>query len=279
MGTQGSRTQEHRAESDPQHRAGAAGRDGGLAFEWGGESFIALGERAIWWGRRQTLCVADLHLGKAAAFRAAGVPVPEQGTAKDLRVLSALIERFNAQRLVILGDLIHAASGRVAVTMDAVTSWRERHADIDILLVRGNHDVRAGDPPREWRMRVLTGPCGDEGDGSVQFAHDPREANKVIFGPGQSKAPGTVEARVVMCGHLHPAVALEGGATGMRTRCFWLRRDGVGVLPAFGSFTGSKCVGIGVGDRVFAVGDGVNAVMDVTPTPRKTGATSSPRPK
>lgn len=211
---------------------------------------VALGDRALWWPRRQTVCVADLHLGKAAAFRAAGVPVPEMATAKDLSRLSDLIERFAARRLVILGDLIHAASGRAAGTMDAVTAWRARHPELDVLLVRGNHDARAGDPPAEWRMRVVDGPWQDDGDGDVWCAHEPDQL-----------APSGGH---LLCGHLHPAVALgEGTAHGVRARCFWFRRgDRVGVLPAFGSFTGSRCVEVRAGDRVMVVGEG--AVVEVS---------------
>jgi DNA ligase-associated metallophosphoesterase len=233
-------------------------QDGSAALDWGGEAFAALGDRALWWGRRETLCVADLHLGKAAAFRAGGVPVPEMATSKDLSRLGVLIERFKARRLVILGDLIHAASGRANGTMDAVTAWRMRHREVDILLVRGNHDARAGDPPAEWRMRVMDGPWQDTGDDGIWFAHDPEEPRTLTPTPGQRAAH-------VLCGHLHPAVSLgRGMSQGMRSRCFWFRaKDRVGVLPAFGSFTGSTCVDVAAADRVIVVG-GNGEVVDVS---------------
>lgn len=168
------------------------------------------------------------------------MPVPEQATTKDLSRLSLLIERFSARRLVILGDLIHAASGRAPATMESVASWRARHTSLDVLLVRGNHDVRAGDPPPDWRVRVVPGPHQEAGDGELAFAHEPDEANGRAY---------------VLCGHLHPAVSLAGPSHGVRARCFWFRsRDRVGVLPAFGTFTGSRCVEVLPGDRVIAVG-------------------------
>ena len=53
------------ASPQPVHRATLAG-----------EAVELLPERALHWIRERTLFVADVHLGKAAAFRAGGVPVP-----------------------------------------------------------------------------------------------------------------------------------------------------------------------------------------------------------
>ena len=60
------------------------------------------------------LFVADVHLGKAAAFRAGGVPLPRGSTAADLARLAAVLQETGAQRLVVLGDFLHGAAGRVA---------------------------------------------------------------------------------------------------------------------------------------------------------------------
>jgi DNA ligase-associated metallophosphoesterase len=212
-----------------------------VEVEWGGETMVALAGRALWWARRETLCVADVHLGKSAAFRSAGIPVPEGTTSADLARLSALVLACGAKRVVILGDLLHARSGRAAKTMEAFAAWRVRHAEVDVLLIRGNHDVSAGDPPDEWGMRVEDEGFADEGDGEVGFAHD----------------PGGVEeqwGKSVLCGHVHPAVTMVGVRRGMRAPCFWFR-ERVCVLPAFGSFTGMKGVSPSVRDRVLAVGD------------------------
>ena len=225
-----------------------------IELHWAGEHWLALAARALWWPRRRTLCVADLHLGKAAAFRDAGVPVPESTTDATLARLADLVERHDATRLVILGDLLHARSGRSPAVIEAVDSWRARHADLDIFLVRGNHDARAGDPPDSWRIRVCDEPCRDEGDAAVCFAHYPEAAACVEAG------------RHVLCGHVHPAVLLSSPGRDLRTPCFWFRPR-VSVLPAFGSFTGTKVVLPSRGDRVLAVGRG--EIAEVTPPGKK----------
>ena len=43
---------------------------------WAGEPLHLLPERALWWPAARVLFVADLHLGKAATYRALGQPVP-----------------------------------------------------------------------------------------------------------------------------------------------------------------------------------------------------------
>ena len=130
-------------------------RAGAAVVTLAGESVELLAERALFWPRARTLFVADVHLGKAAAFRAGGVAIPRGATANDLARLDALIERTAASRLVVLGDFLHAAAGRVPALHAAFTRWRAAHAPLSITLVRGNHDLRAGDPPPAWDIEVV----------------------------------------------------------------------------------------------------------------------------
>lgn len=212
-----------------------------VGVRWADEEIALTAGRALWWPRRRTLCVADLHLGKAATFRHAGIPVPDTTTRADLDRLSALVAEFGPERLVILGDLIHARTGRSPETLEAFARWRAAHAGLDCLLIRGNHDARAGDPPADWGLRIADEPYAEDGDAGIAFAHHP-------------EAVASAGGRAILCGHLHPGVRLSGPVTSLRAACFWMR-PGVGVLPAFGSFTGSLVVAPAVGDRVFVVAD------------------------
>lgn len=210
------------------------------SIDWGGERLELLADRAIAWPRRGTLFIADAHFGKAASFRALGSPAPEGSTARDLARLDVLLDVTGAQRLVVLGDWLHARDGRAPCTMDLLDAWRERRSSLDVLLVRGNHDRGAGDAPAGWRFETVD---EREEDGLV-FLHEPEER----------------DGKHALCGHLHPAVRLEGGPASMRPACFWVRPR-VLVLPAFGGFTGARAVRPTEGDRLFAVGEG--AVVEV----------------
>lgn len=129
-----------------------------VEIERAGERLRLMPERAVYWAQRETLLVADLHWGKAAALRAAAIPVPHGTTDWDLERLSAALNRSGARRLVLLGDVLHARTGRAARTLESVAAWRRTRAGLEILMVRGNHDRAAGDPPEELGIRCVEGP-------------------------------------------------------------------------------------------------------------------------
>jgi len=204
------------------------------AVSLAGEHVQLLADRALLWTRTATLFVADVHLGKAAAFRAGGIPVPQGSTRTDLARLSALIAATNAQRLVVLGDFLHAAAGRVDALDGAFRAWRQQHAALRLLLVRGNHDDRAGDPPPSWDVDVVAEPHPLS---PFVACHLPTE-------------PPTGYA---LCGHVHPGVRLSGaGERSARLSCFVIgpRRA---ILPAFGSFTGLAMVRTIPDERLYAI--------------------------
>ncbi len=207
----------------------------GVTIEWNGETLALLPERAVWWARHSTLFIADPHFGKAAAFRFAGIPVPESSHDDDLERLSRILDKTGAQRLVILGDFLHARTGRSAGTMAALKQWRETHAALDIVLVIGNHDRHAGALPADWRFQCVTEPWAL---GPFLCRHEPME---------EENAP-------VFAGHVHPSFRLSSrGGASLRAPCFHFGAR-LAVLPAFGSFTGTHSVQPLQGDRVFLVG-------------------------
>ena len=125
-----------------------------------GEDLLLLPERALFWPRAATLVAADFHWGKGATFRAAGIPIPTGTTSDDLARLDDALSRTCARRLIILGDLFHARAGRIASrTLADLREWRERRIDLEILLVRGNHDRHAGDPPDDLRINSMNAPA------------------------------------------------------------------------------------------------------------------------
>ncbi|MCW5665989.1 MAG: ligase-associated DNA damage response endonuclease PdeM [Piscinibacter sp.] len=207
-----------------------------VTIEVGGRPLVLLPQKAALLPQSHTLLVADAHIGKAVSFRALGVPVPRGTTSDTLARLSGLVERHGVRRVVFLGDLLHSARSHAAATLSAFARWRERHAALDLLLVRGNHDDRAGDPPASLRIEVVDEP---HLDGGFALCHHPQPH----------------EAAYVLAGHLHPCVALGGRAHDrLRLPCFHLG-ERVGVLPAFGSFTGMHALERGPADRVFVIAD------------------------
>jgi DNA ligase-associated metallophosphoesterase len=203
-----------------------------------GEDVLLYAERALYWPAGRTLFVADVHLGKTAAFRAGGIALPGGTTVANLERLSALVNATGCEALVVLGDLIHAASGRTAALDRAVVHWRASHAELAITLVRGNHDSHAGDPPAAWRVDVVDGP---EPAPPFLLCHEPPHAAAGgLFG-------------YALAGHVHPAVNISGtGLQSERLPCFVLGRHRA-ILPAFGRFTGSAVQRWASDDAIVAI--------------------------
>ena len=123
-----------------------------------------------------------------------------------------------------------------------MAAWRAAHQKLALTLVRGNHDDHAGDPPASLGIEVVDEPLKL---GGLALCHHPRPS----------------DAGYALAGHLHPCVSLSGRAgDSLRLPCFWFG-ERVGVLPAFGAFTGMHAIRAARGERVFAVaGDQVREV-------------------
>lgn len=202
---------------------------------WAGERLLLLPERALWWPAQDTLFVADLHIGKAATYRALGQPVPGGTTQENLARLDALIESYAPAHLVFLGDFLHAAQARTASVLAALQAWRSGHAALAMTLVRGNHDSRAGDPPSALGIRVVEEPF--------------------VLGPfACCHHPQTHPTHFVLAGHLHPTCSLYGrGRDSLRMPCF-VSDAHQAILPAFGEFTGGWAMPPAPGRRFYGVG-------------------------
>lgn len=197
-----------------------------------------------------TLLVADAHFGKAVSFRRLGVPVPRGTTRDTLARLDAALAGTGARRVVFLGDFLHSARSHAPGTLGVLHEWRAANAQLALTLVRGNHDDRAGDPPASLGLTVVDEPLRL---GPFALCHHPRP----------------VAGAYVLAGHWHPCISVAGRAfERLRLPCFWLGDDSgrlpqqaVGVLPAFGGFTGMHRIEPRAGDRIFPIaGQAVRAL-------------------
>ena len=198
-----------------------------------GESLVLTPHRAVYWPRRRTLVVADLHWGKTETFAASGLPLALGASGADLERLGVAIAETGAERVLVLGDLVHARRGLTPSLVEQVTAWRER-TPVRLELVTGNHDAR--DLPAGWRVE-RHGPALCEGP--FCFRHTP-----------EPDARGFVWA-----GHLHPTVRLEGGGDKLRLPCFYVGQQH-GILPAFSTFTNGLIMTPARGVALYAVADG-----------------------
>jgi DNA ligase-associated metallophosphoesterase len=198
------------------------------------------------------LLVADAHFGKAVSFRRLGVPVPRGTTTETLDKITGAVTDTGARHVVFLGDFLHSRRSHAAGTLAALAAWRAAHPRLGLTLVRGNHDERAGDPPASLGIEVVDEPLAL---GPFALCHHPRP----------------VAGRYVLAGHWHPCVSVGSRSFDrLRLPCFWFgdertADEAVGVLPAFGSFTGMHPIEPRTGDRIYPIADRVIRALPAQP--------------
>jgi hypothetical protein len=100
---------------------------------------------AMFWRSKGWLLLSDLHLGKAAHFRKAGLPLPEGSDEETLTRMDEVIVHFQPKRTVIIGDLFHSAHNNA---WEPFHAWCKRQTS-ELHLVLGNHDRLA---ERRYRL-------------------------------------------------------------------------------------------------------------------------------
>lgn len=190
-----------------------------MKIELSGHDFELLPERAVWWPLRRTVIVADVHLGKDQVFRRAGVAIPAAVLDAELAALDAVVEATACERLLVLGDLVHAPPVEGEDWPRRIEGWRKRRSQLAVDLVLGNHDRGLGGWLRDWRIAARDDPYSLDG---LTFRHELHDGTRPDAG---------------MSGHLHPVGWLRSGRERMRFPAFARHGDHL-VLPAFGRFTG-----------------------------------------
>ncbi|WP_331232651.1 metallophosphoesterase [Natronorarus salvus] len=210
-------------------------------------------------GTERALVIADYHAGYEAALRyERGVEVPSRAESRRRRTLD-LLAGTDADRLVVLGDLMHSIGGPGGAERGELEVLFES-VSVPITVVKGNHDGEIETVIEDAREHAAVGSVGridvSDGDGvrlgDVGFAH------------GHSW-PSTelLESEVLCIGHEHPHVRLVDEVGGRRIEPAWLRGDlryepfaeridlerwrdpDLVVLPAFNDLVGGTWVNVG----------------------------------
>ncbi|WP_258099009.1 ligase-associated DNA damage response endonuclease PdeM [Marinoscillum pacificum] len=201
-------------------------------FQFLDQEFVLDADRAIYWQEDKSLIVADLHLGKAGHFRKHGVPIPRQVHITDLQKMNSLINRYQPEKILFLGDLFHSDNNEE--WMDFI-EWSNHHSGIQQLLIEGNHDILDEGSYLQTRMKVVD----EYQNGPFLLTHE--EVKTDLYN---------------ISGHVHPCVRLHGIARqGARLPCFQFGKQ-KGLIPAFGEFTGSHPIRPLKTDRIFAIAEG-----------------------
>ncbi|HCN50317.1 MAG TPA: ligase-associated DNA damage response endonuclease PdeM [Chryseobacterium sp.] len=179
------------------------------------EIFILTNQRAAFREQGKALILSDLHIGKTAHFRKNGIALSNHIMKNDLQRLSALIEYFQPDKFIVVGDLLHAGDNS---DVDEFCTWKSQYPDLQFYLIEGNHDRISASLEKklclDFKADLL------EIDGFI-FIHD--------FEP--------IKSGFQITGHIHPGIVLHSAIKSIRLPCFALS-DNQLLLPAFSKFTG-----------------------------------------
>ncbi len=197
-----------------------------------GQHWSLLPEKAVWLEHSGTMLISDLHLGKVEHFRKNGIAVPAAAAHKTLQNARNLMQQFQPEVLLILGDLFHSSINR---SFEEMQRFREENSACKIILIEGNHDILDKTFYRQLDIEVLS-ELFLEG---CQFTHQPTDV--------------TEGEHINVCGHVHPAVKIKGkGRQALTLPCFFRKKTQF-ILPAFGYFTGKSLVEKTENTSIFAI--------------------------
>lgn len=198
-----------------------------------GQTFWLSSLRCLFWEEEKALILSDLHFGKTGHFRKAGIAVPQNIFKEDLQRLLGLMQFFNPQQIIAVGDLFHSHAN---LELDLFKKWIANFPQLQFHLVKGNHDILKADWYKEAGITVWPDHLTLQ---NIHFTHD--------------YCPDNNTDLFTFCGHLHPGIVINGmGKQSLRFPCFYFT-DKHCILPAYSKFTGIAPVKPKAADTVFAI--------------------------
>ncbi len=196
-----------------------------------GEQLWLMSEKVIFWPKRKSLFISDVHLGKVNHFRKNGFPIPQAAGIDNYNRLKAVIHHTQPHSIIFLGDLFHSHINQDWLLFE---SFAKEFPGIKLELVVGNHDIIN----RDILLNVVDDIHEEEYILSpFILTHHPRSDNEYYN----------------LCGHIHPSVRIKGrGHQSIKLPCFYFTPTS-GILPAFGSFTGTHTIVPENHDDVFLI--------------------------
>lgn len=197
-------------------------------------------ERCIFWEEEKSLILSDLHFGKTGHFRKAGIAVPQNVYKEDLQRLVQLVQYFQPDKLIVVGDMFHSGQN---LELELFRKWRSDFSHLSIQLVKGNHDILQQRWYEETQLILHEESLALE---PFEFTHD---ISHMQF----EQHTASTRANYVFSGHIHPGIMVHGGGRqSLRFPCFYFGKN-YAVLPAFSRFTGTYLVEPKQQENVFAI--------------------------
>ena len=188
-----------------------------------GKPLTADSSGAVYWPGEKALLVADLHLEKGSAYAARGTMLPPYDTRQTLIRLAEVIDRYEPQRVIALGDSFHDTGAAERIDASNLAILHMMQEDREWIWLTGNHDSEIAEA---FGGRV----CAEIKLAGIRLRHQP--------------SAGCITHEIA--GHMHPAARISMHGYVIRRPCFVANGRRL-VMPAFGAFAG----GLNVLDDAF----------------------------
>lgn len=166
-----------------------------------------------------TAVIGDLHLGYESALEEEGMFIPRINTESIRDSLNRIIDDYEPERIVLLGDIKHdfkRSSYQAREDVRSIIKLVEEAAEA--VVIKGNHD--------NFLQNILSGL------GVTALDHIDIMGFRLEHGHVDSGV------RPVIIGHEHPSIRIPGELSdSMKLQCYvWAEKEGVIVIPPFSPF-------------------------------------------
>lgn len=198
----------------------------------------------IWYEPRETILLSDLHLGYEACLTDQGISIPRYQKDEILDRLSTILNRFDPESMVIIGDFKHEfgknRDQEFREVYDVMEFLTER---TNLAVVRGNHDNF---------LQTITSKIG------VPFHEEKLRMDDIVLSHGHREM---VHEDLLIMGHEHPSLKIrdEAGAVLKRPCFLYSREERIIILPAVSPIAEGR-------DMISTDGFISEAIKDVDPT-------------
>lgn len=184
---------------------------------------------AAFWEERKILLISDLHLGKIAHFRKHGMAIPEKAVLENFARLNEVLDLFDAETIIFLGDLFHS---KINNEWNFFADWTKSISQ-KIILIEGNHDIISRKYYDDLNIEIYSELIIDD----FLLTHHPSERENFFN----------------FCGHIHPGIKLKGMGKQFLTLSCFFRKPHQMIFPSFGEFTGNFYLIPEENDKVYAI--------------------------
>ncbi|MBI1292013.1 hypothetical protein GC173_12345 [bacterium] len=207
------------------------------------QTFELLPQRALFWFEQRTLVISDPLFSRSTAFPSADVPYPNTAKASALNRLTTLLNFFEPELLIILGDVLDPADAEDPELQEGLIYWRRQFSETSFFRIH-NGVASSRDFLEDFQLK------------------ESRESQHLA--PFEFHLAKVASKGFVIAGRPHPALKFldrrEG--TGVKASCFHLQSASL-TLPGFCSAASATAASISPkdGDRVFIIGP--NEVVEI----------------